>query len=124
VFSGLGEGEFYVSIYSKSFRIKLGVNPYPGTLNTRLIEDVELFNQCLEHMQKTVVEPPRIEGVKLAPVLAYPAYLNGYPSWIVRPEITVYKKEVVEIIADTSLRELFNLEDGDLVEIELREIEE
>ncbi len=121
VFSGLGEGEFYVSIYSKGFRLNLGFTPYPGTLNTRLRRDVELFNKCLELSYKIIVEPPKIEGIRLAPVEVYPAYIDGYPSWIVRPQITVYKRDVVELIADVNLRELLSIQDGDIVEIELKD---
>ncbi len=121
VFSGLGEGEFYVSIYAKGFRVKLGFTPYPGTLNTRLLRDVDLFNKCLGKSPKTVIEPPRIEGARLAPVEAYPAFMNGYPVWIVRPQITVYKRDVAELVADARLRDLFGLKDGDRVEIELRD---
>ncbi|MEM2510847.1 MAG: DUF120 domain-containing protein, partial [Candidatus Methanomethylicia archaeon] len=44
VFTGLGEGAFYVSLpfYKQQFISKLGFEPYPGTLNLRLrsIDDV------------------------------------------------------------------------------------
>lgn len=118
VFSGIGEGGFYVSIYAKEIRVKLGLIPYPGTLNTRLRRDqVEDFNRCLEKLGHVVLEPPRIPGARLAPVKAYPALLEGYPVWIVRPDITVYKSDVAEIIADVHLRSLLNLEDGSRVRI-------
>ncbi|MCE4600582.1 MAG: CTP-dependent riboflavin kinase [Desulfurococcales archaeon] len=118
VFTGLGEGAFYVSIYGKGFRHKLGITPYPGTLNARLADDdVEDFNKCLKSLEGTVIEPPEIPGVKLAPVMVYPAYINGIPVWIVRPQITVYKENVVEFVAEENLRELLNLQDGDLLRI-------
>jgi len=119
VFSGVGEGEFYVSIYAKEIRRRLGITPYPGTLNTRIICDVEAFNRCLGKMEPVILEPPRIPGAKLAPVKAYPAWLEGYPVWIVRPDITIYKEDVAEIIADKHLRSLLNLEDGSRVRIVL-----
>jgi len=120
VFSGVGEGEFYVSIYAKEIRRKLGITPYPGTLNTRIGEgDVERFNRCLSTMEPIVLDPPPIPGAKLAPVKAYPALLEGYPVWIVRPDITIYSGDVAEIIADKHLRSLLGLEDGSKVRISL-----
>lgn len=120
VFSGLGEGEFYVSIYSRGFRLKLGITPYPGTLNARLVEDdVRDFNDCLSRIRGVRVDPPPIPGAKLAPVIAYKASVSGYPAWIVRPMITVYKRDVVELIADVRLRDLLGLSDGSTIEIYL-----
>lgn len=121
VFSGVGEGEFYVSLYAKRFREELGITPYPGTLNTRLIERVEEFNECLEKMGGRVIEPPRIPGARLGRVRVYKASVNGHPVYIVRPEITVYDKSVAELIAEEYLRDLLNVKDGDIVVIDVEE---
>ena len=120
VFSGVGEGEFYVSIYGKEIRRVLGIIPYPGTLNVRLNEeDVKPFNECLSRIEPRIIEPPRIPGARLARVKAWRASINGYSAWIVRPDITVYKDDVVEFVAPEYLREKLSLEDGDEVLIEL-----
>lgn len=118
VFSGLGEGEFYVSIYSKSFKNVLGFTPYPGTLNIKIDGDVSEIKRCLES-GGVKVEPPRIPGVKLGAVRVYPAWLRGVNVYVVRPDITVYKYDVLEIIANVYLRGLLNLSDGDEVEVEV-----
>ena len=122
VFSGVGEGEFYVSIYGKEIRRTLGIIPYPGTLNVRLLEeDVEPFNKCLSRITPLIIEPPKIPGARLARVKAWRATINGYSAWIVRPDITVYKDDVVEFVAPEYLREKLALEDGDIVVIELED---
>jgi riboflavin kinase len=126
VFSGVGEGSFYVSLYSKRFLEKLGFKPYPGTLNLRLLEDVEVFNICLSRANHILIEPPSIPGVRLGAVHAYPAEVEGYfnPSvFIVRPVITIYKSDVVELIADTSLRETLNIRDGQTIRFKIRTME-
>jgi riboflavin kinase len=117
VFSGRGEGSFYVSIYTKQFRTALGITPYPGTLNVRLLdrESIDEFNSCLEYTSKIVIEPPQVEGSKLARVIVYPIYVNGVKVWVVRPEITIYKNDVVELISNRYLRELLKVKDGDIV---------
>ncbi len=126
VFSGKGEGAFYVSIYAKQFRKALNITPYPGTLNVRLLEseDSALFNSCLEYTSKKIVEPPPVEGTKLARVVVYPVRVNGYPAWIVRPEITIYKEDVVELISDRYLRATLNVKDGDVVYLSLSYMQE
>ena len=52
LFSGLGEGAYYISLpgYKKQFISKLGFKPYPGTLNLK-ISDVlhkQFFDYYLE----------------------------------------------------------------------------
>ncbi|MCE4624794.1 MAG: CTP-dependent riboflavin kinase [Desulfurococcales archaeon] len=120
VFSGRGEGSFYVSIYAKMFRKALGFTPYPGTLNIRLAPKyVDVFNDCLRLVPKIIVNPPPVEGAKLARVVVYPLYVNGLPAYGVKPEITVYKGDVVEVISDKYLRETLRLRDGDTVYVSL-----
>jgi len=122
VFSGVGEGEFYVSIYGREFRRVLGLVPYPGTLNVRVIEDdLEEYKRCIAAVKPKIVPPPRLEGVKLAHVKAYPSIIGGIKAWIVRPDITVYKEDVAEFVSDKYLRGALNLEDGDIVEFEVLE---
>ena len=123
VFSGRGEGSFYVSIYARSFEEVLGFRPFPGTLNIRLQAGIERFNKCLERASGAVVAPPKIEGAKLGEVLVFRARLfRGFDSWdvfIVRPKITHYRGDVVEIVSKEYLRGELKIKDGDVVEIEV-----
>jgi riboflavin kinase len=122
VFSGVGEGAFYVSLYSRRFLEKLGFKPYPGTLNLRLLADVDAFNQCLSKANPIIVEPPVIPGVRLGVVYVYPVEIQGYfnpHTFMVRPQITVYRGDVAELIADVSLREELGLDDGSKVRFRL-----
>ena len=118
MFSGLGEGEFFVNLYAKNIRSALGITPYPGTLNLRLVEGSDEYLRVLGNLRPVVIEPPRIPGIALGRVYAYPALLNStVPVFIVRPEITAYKPDVVEVVAEVRLRDLLGLEDGDIVSI-------
>ena len=120
VFSGLGEGSFYVSIYTPQFRRALGIRPYPGTLNIRIDEaSYQELDRCLSLIRPIRVSPPKLPGARLGGVLAYPARVNGYDVFIVRPEITVYKRGVVEVIAEKYLRAELGVEDGDVVDLEV-----
>ena len=123
VFSGRGEGSFYVSIYAKNFRRVLGFTPYPGTLNVRITERqlVEQYSNCISSVGYIRIEPPRIPGARLGGVLVYKAVLMGVDVWIVRPDITFYKDDVVEFISPVSLRKRLGLSDGDVVWFVIRD---
>jgi riboflavin kinase len=124
VFSGKKEGEFFVSIYAKNFEIALGFIPYPGTLNAKLLSNFEEFDQCILKTKSIVVDPPKIPGMKLGKVIAYPIFLfNSIKAYVVRPEITIYRKDIVEIISDKKLRDELNLVDGSIIDISLQEEE-
>jgi riboflavin kinase len=122
VFSGVGEGAFYVSLYSRRFLEKLGFKPYPGTLNLKLLADVDAFSQCLSKANPIIVEPPLIPSMRLGVVYVYPVEIEDYfnpHTFMVRPQITVYRGDVVELIADVSLREELSLDDGSRVRFRL-----
>ncbi len=118
VFTGLGEGEFYVNLYARQFEKALGYKPFPGTLNIRLVpESVEEWRKTLASHNCVVVDPPSIPGARLARVKCYEAVLKGIRVHIVVPDISAYDESVVEVIAPENLREKLSLKDGDLVEI-------
>lgn len=123
VFSGRGEGEFYVSIYARNFERALGFRPYPGTLNIRIRRGVSDLNDCLRRAARLVVEPPQIEGARLGLVDVYRArLLRGLDAWevyIVRPRITHYREDVIEVISREYLRGEIGLDDGDEVMVEI-----
>ncbi|MCX8195592.1 MAG: DUF120 domain-containing protein [Acidilobaceae archaeon] len=124
IFSGIGEGGFYVSIYARRFKEALGIVPYPGTLNLRL-EDPSSFSSCLRAFPSLRVPPPEIPGARLGGVLVYGVELRAAPDllvFLVRPEITVYRDDVAELLSEVHLRSSLGLEDGDRVEFRLRSL--
>ena len=52
VVSGMGEGEYYMSLkgYTKQFKTKLGYIPFPGTLNVKLND--EKYIQAVNHLSE------------------------------------------------------------------------
>lgn len=120
IFSGKKEGEFFVSIYSKNIRNALGFNPFPGTLNAKLINNVDKFNECVLRTKMIAIDPPNIPDMKLGRVIAYPIVIfDSLNAYVIRPEITIYRKDVIEIISDKRLRDILNLTDGSIIEISL-----
>ncbi len=121
VFTGLGEGKYYVSKsnYLNSFKNKLGFEPFPGTLNLRLSpSDVAILDLIRGSFPK-IVEGFKEEDRTFGDVLCYPVKIfdSEVNAAIIIPSRTHYSRNTVEIISDINLREKFNLEDGTIVSV-------
>jgi len=121
VFSGLGEGAYYMSLqgYREQFVKKLGFDPYPGTLNVRLdsryIKEREKLN---EYRNFGIKIEGFSNGVRTYGSLwCFHAFVEGIRGAVVIIERTHYDIDVVEIISQYNLRKELNLKDGDRVKI-------
>ncbi len=113
VVSGLGEGRKYVQLYSNQFKRRIGIIPYPGTLNLRIEKPL---GEVLSKHRHIVVEPPSPEYF---PVLIYCAKLKGISVYLVRPLVTHHDERIAEIISNKYLRKELGLKDGDQVVLEI-----
>ncbi|MGI0090975.1 MAG: DUF120 domain-containing protein [Nitrososphaerales archaeon] len=121
IFSGLGEGAYYVSLkgYNKQFVSKLGFDPYPGTLNLRLDSAVDRKIR----RDLAVATGINIEGFRdgkrtYGGAQCFRAIINGKAEGAVLViERTTHDDTVMEIISPTNIRDHFRLKDGDVVKI-------
>jgi riboflavin kinase len=123
VFSGLGEGRYYVSQpgYRKQFREKLGFNPYPGTLNLRLGREHLSERQILESFSSILIYGYDDGYRRFGAARCYKARINDkIEGAIVTAFRTQYGPDVLEIIAPLNLRRKLKLRDGDLVKIRVQ----
>ncbi len=113
VVSGVKKGAYYVSldVYRKFFKKLLGKEPFPGTLNIELNDGVEVTSFLKERYN-----PP---DKKYSPIFYALGKMCNKTVVIIRPKMSVHRKNVIEVVADERLREKFNLKDGDSVEIEI-----
>ena len=117
VFTGKGEGAYYMSQkgYSEQIKKKLGFSPYPGTLNLKLESFEELNKLILLYNTPSVV----LKGFStheraFGDVSCYPVKVEGVSnSFLVRSDRTTYDFMTVELISDKNLRKAMNLSDGD-----------
>ena len=117
VTSGLGEGAYYIRQYQETLMEKLGFKPYPGTLNV------------------SVNRPPSLERLKGIRVIGFEREERSFGGlelyhaclhyeggevdcFLIVPERT-HKRNHLEFVSDTNLRERFGLKDGDRVSVEL-----
>mgnify|MGYP001036732170 CR=1 FL=1 len=120
VFSGLGEGAYYVSrpVYMRQFREKLGFTPYPGTLNVRLRKKHLKDRSLMGSMGYIEIEGFRNGTRSFGSGRCYSVLVNGEAeAFVVVALRSHYGEDVLEILASSNLRKKLNLKDGDTVRV-------
>lgn len=121
LFTGLGEGAYYVRLdgYRKQFRKRLGFDPFPGTLNLELLSAVDITEFQLLKATIGIEIQGFVSGDRsFGPVACYYATINGQEeAAILIIERTHHHPNVVEVIAPINLREQLNISDGDIVTV-------
>jgi len=120
VFSGLGEGAYYVSQsgYMRQFEEKLGFSPFPGTLNVRLKKKHLRDRSLIDSIGCVEIEGFRNGARGFGPVKCYQVLVNGEDmACVVTALRSHYGEDVIEILAPVNLREKLKLKDGDTVRI-------
>ncbi|MCS7142713.1 MAG: DUF120 domain-containing protein [Aigarchaeota archaeon] len=123
VFSGLGEGAYYLSLpnYRNQIKEKLGFDPYPGTLNIRLLSRDSIENKrLLMRIADLYIEGFK-DGVRsYGGVKAIMGTFNDNDlCGILFIERTHYGEEVIEVIAPVYLRGRYELKDGEKVSVKV-----
>jgi len=119
VFTGLGEGAYYVSQtgYRRQFIEKLGFDPYPGTLNLK-VEKSRREREILETYPAITLEGFMNGTRSFGQVKCYRARVNDRVDGIVVTALrSHYGEDVLEIVAPKNLREILGLKDGDSVKV-------
>ena len=123
VFTGLGEGAYYVSkeSYRKQIVEKLGFEPYPGTLNVKLSSDYDIkTRQELDAYPAIEVMGFQNEDRSFGLVKCYPAIIGTkVKGALVTALRSHYDASVLEIIAPVCLRKQLSLKDGNKVKVEI-----
>jgi riboflavin kinase len=95
-----------------------GFEPYPGTLNVRLLDAAAVLRwRRIRNEAGLSLTPPDPQscGGRLLPALVE----GKVRAAVVVPDVTQYGDEVLEVIAPFRLRAHLGLEDGDLVRLEV-----
>jgi riboflavin kinase, archaea type len=115
VFSGKGEGKKFVALpwVQRQIAVKLGFSPYLGTLNLRLSAENIAKRAQLE----------KSEGITIAPEKGffagklYPTKIGGVSCAVIVPIVPNYPTDILEVVAESCLREKLKLEDGDCASV-------
>lgn len=126
VVSGMGEGAYYMSLegYRKQFKEKLGFEPYPGTLNVKLIDQI-FMNARREIGRYPSVfingfsDNMRTYGwVKCYKANINKGAVNNAAALVL--ERTHYDDSMLEIIAPICLKEAIRIQNGDRISIKVQ----
>jgi riboflavin kinase, archaea type len=123
VFTGLGEGAYYISkdSYREQLVNKLGFEPYHGTLNVKLTTDYDIKTRHdLEAYPAIEVMGFQNENRSFGVVKCYPAMIGGkVKGALVTAVRSHYDTSVLELIAPVCLRKQLGLKDGNKVKVEI-----
>lgn len=123
VFSGLGEGAYYVSRdgYKKQFVAKLGYEPYPGTLNLKLTKPAYVsLRKELESYEGITISGFNDGQRTYGPLRCLSALVeNKVEGSVLLIQRTHYDYTVLEVMAPICLRDSLKLKDGDLVQVKV-----
>jgi riboflavin kinase, archaea type len=124
IVSGMGEGAYYMSLkgYRNQFIEKLGYEPYPGTLNIKLVD--QIFMQARREIGK--YPSIFIEGFSdntrtYGWVKCYPASISGTinNAAVLVLERTHYDENMLEVIAPVSIKDTTGMKNGDKVTVKV-----
>lgn len=117
IFSGMGVGKEYISMkpYQEKIESIMDFRPFPGTLNIRC--EGGKVEKIFDNLEASRIESFKFEGETYSGIDVYEAELRGFPVAVLRMDVTDYGPEVVEVVAEESLRDKLGLEDGDTVEL-------
>ena len=126
VVSGMGEGAYYMSLegYRKQFKEKLGYEPYAGTLNIRLID------QIFMNARRELGKHPSIfingfsDGTRTYGwVKCYRAVINDgrvNNAAVLVLERTHYDDSMLEVISPESIKQATGMKNGDRVKVQVQ----
>ena len=121
---GIGLGRHFTRLdwARRQFIDKLGIDPFPGTLNVRVdgAADLEAWMR-LKRRPGVLIENPG-DGQHDCDARCYPVMLDGgVKAAIVLPEVAGYAPGLIEVIAEVGIRDALGMNDGDAVSLDLAE---
>lgn len=112
VVSGSGQGAYFMALpwVREAIHRAVGFEPYPGTLNVRLVDPDALaaWRRIRLGSALTLTPPPTEScGAQLYPVIVAP----DVRAAVIVPDVTRYSDDVLELIAPVHLRDHLALGD-------------
>ena len=126
VVSGMGEGAYYMSLegYRKQFKEKLGYEPYAGTLNIRLIDQIFMNARRELGKQLSIFINGFSDGTRTYGwVKCYRAVINDGTvsnAAVLVLERTHYDDSMLEVISPESIKQATGITNGDRVKVQVQ----
>ena len=117
IVTGLGEGAYYIEVYSSKLKAALGFRPHLGTLNVKISDDES--RKAIGRMKNT---PPLVlsgfthKGRTFGDVICYRVKINRkIEGAVVIAQRTHHSEEILEIVAPVNIRDALDIVDNDKV---------
>jgi len=126
VVSGMGEGAYYMSLegYRKQFKEKLGYEPYAGTLNIRLVDQIFMNARRELGKQPSIFINGFSDGTRTYGwVKCYRAVINDgrvNNAAVLVLERTHYDDSMLEVISPESIKQATGMKNGDRVKVQVQ----
>jgi riboflavin kinase len=126
VASGMGEGAYYMSLegYRKQFKEKLGYEPYPGTLNVRLSDQIFMNGRRELGNHPSIFLDGFSDGTRTYGwVKCYRATINDGAvdkAAVLVLERTHYDDSMLEVIAPLSIKQAAGIKNGDKIKVQVQ----
>ena len=125
IVSGMGEGAYYMSLdgYKKQFKEKLGYEPYPGTLNVKLVDRISMNSRReINRYPSIFINGFSDKSRTYGWAKCYKADINGgvlNDAAVLVLERTHYDDTMLEVIAPVSLKETMGIKNGDEISVRI-----
>jgi len=120
VTEGLRESGYFTGLpwVRRQFIAKLGIDPYPGTLNLEIVDDVDLARlKKIKDAKGIEIDPP---GPEFCSANCFHALIGGrVEGYAVIPDIPDYPERKLEIVSSYRIRDVLSLSTGDTVSVDL-----
>jgi len=118
IVSGIGAGRQFVALpwFREAVRRAVGFDPYPGTLNVRVVDDAGLACwRRLRGARGMRIDGPDVAscGGTLVPVMIE----DVLPAAVIVPDVTRHADDLLEVIAEVHLKSRLGRGDGDTIAI-------
>jgi CTP-dependent riboflavin kinase len=100
------------------FLSKLGIDPYPGTLNLEIIDAGDL-GKCKGIKRRKGIEIIPAEPGFCSAKCFHVLVCGKIEGALVIPQVPQYPESKIEIISSEKIRDVLSLKPGDLVEVEI-----
>ncbi len=117
---GLKESSFFTHVpwVREQFITKLGIDPYPGTLNLDII-DVEDEEKLKEIKKRKGIEIVPAEPGFCSAKCFHVLVCGKIKGALIIPQVPGYPESKLEIISSDRIRDVLSLKVGDLVPVEI-----
>lgn len=127
VTDGLGKGKEFIQLdgYARQFRERLGYEPYAGTLNVDVVNELPAHSY-LQALTGIGIDSWSSDNKTYGAATCYPARIetetgDAYePTHLLLPERTDHDESKLELIGPVKFRDILGLNDSDSITIHVR----